>query len=282
VIRTVDDLFAAWPAAARGIRQRSPETIQHTLTMADPFRRRFGRRVLADLSPVDVARWAGDHVSHARYARTICGDAVLMGVIASSPFAGVSVRPPASSREFIPTREQVYALAEVGAGYGLGTWVPVQANCGARAGAMMHLRAGDVEPGESAWRVNLKRKGRSGTYPAVLLAEGADALALALPERPRDLVFRRPKGGAWDNRSLSRVWIKMRDELGLPEDCTPHCLRRYYASTLVDLGVPWDDVAICLDHVDAKGRPNTEMTRRLYALPDRDTTLARVAGIVAA
>jgi integrase len=207
-----------------------------------------------------------------------------MGVIASSPFAGVSVRPPASSREFIPTREEVLALADVGAAYGLLAWVHVQANCGARAGAMMRLVAGDVEwsAGADTWRVHLKRKGRPGKYTTVLLSGGVDALSQVLPARPRDLVFRRPKGGAWDNRSLSRVWIKMRDELGLPEDCTPHCLRRYYASTLVDLGVPWDDVAICLDHVDAKGRPNTEMTRRLYALPDRDTTLARVAGIVAA
>lgn len=285
MIRTVEELFSAWPAAAAGIRARSQATIEHTLKMADPFRVAFGRRVLVDFARdggPGVARWAGKHPGSGRYARTIMADAVLLGLVDRSPFTGVGGLQRPSTRDFIPTQEQVLALSDAGERYGLMEWVMVAAYSGARLSALAALTAGKVEiTGGTTWRLHLKRKRRPGTYQAVLLPRGVFVLGLVLPERSRDLVFRRPKGGAWDIKSISRCWVKMRREFGLPEECTSHCLRKFYATTLVDRGVSFEDVAIALDHVDDRGRPNTEHVRSIYSRPDRDAALARVAGIAA-
>lgn len=282
---TVEDLFEQWPSLAAGVRERSEETIERTARLARPFLVTFRRRLLvefAETGAADVARWAVKHKANARYARTIMADAVLLGLIPLSPFAGVRNLEARSGRDFIPTREQVGALAEVGRGHELRVWVMTAAFSGGRLSALAGLRTRDIERLDNgAWRLHLARKGRPGKYPAPLLPAGRIALGEWLPQRADALIFRRPGGGPWDVKSISRCWVKMRRELGLPEECTSHCLRKFYATHLVDLGVSFEDVAIALDHVDERGRPNTEHVRAIYSLPDRDAALARVEGVAA-
>jgi integrase len=284
MIRTVEDLFVAWPAAASGLRRRTDTTIEHTLKMARPFRATFGRRVLADLEPVEMARWAAKHRAQVRYVKTILADAMLMGVLSASPMAEAASYRVTSGRDFIPTREQVDALAVAGERYGLREWVHVASSSGARLTALAALTKRRVLPGPSpdVMELRLPRKGRAGLYPAVLLQPGVTELAYAMGTASgRGPIFRRPGGDPWDVRTISERWVKMRRSLGLPEECTSHCLRKFYATRLLDQGVSYADTAIALDHVDAQGRPNIDLVQSVYGRPDRAAALARIAGLAA-
>lgn len=280
---TVQEWFEqTWPQAVRGLgRGTSPDSIAHTLKLARPFVARFGRWHIETLVDhvVECATWAQQHPGNARYARTVLSDAVLLGVLPVSPLAAVRVKHPAPTGrgDFFPSREHVDALAAAGERWGLREWVLVGAWSGARLSALAGLRARDVEPRGAVMRLQLACKGRPGKYPAPLLAPGADALAMVLPRT--GLVFRRPKGGAWDVRSVSERWVKMRREVGLPEECTSHSLRRFFATYLLDQGATELDVALALDHVYADGRPNPELVRRIYGRPSREEALDRIEAI---
>lgn len=268
-MRTVSDLFAAWPAAAPGLGERSAETIARTVQMAGPFERTFGRRLLDGLEPVEVAAWAARFPARARYARVILADAVVLGAVAASPFVGVRVKRPAGRGEYVPTLEEVLALAAAGERFGLEVFTLVAACSGARLGALAELQARDV--GE---HLSLKRKGKTGTYPAIVLAPARAALEEVVPQVGR--VFSKPGGAAWDRKSVSRVWVKMRGEVGLPASCTFHSTRKAFATRLLDEGKSMMDVAFALDHVDAQGRPNVELVQRVYGRPSRSEALARL------
>lgn len=47
-----------------------------------------------------------------------------------------------------------------------------------------------------------------------------------------------------------RAFVKARDDLGIPEEFTPHSLRHAFASALLGNGVPITDVAVWLGHQD--------------------------------
>lgn len=274
---TVTDLFMAWPAAAPALGARSEETVRHTIEMARSFERMFGRRQLADLAPMEVAAWAAKHPAHARYARTIVGDAVAMGLLDASPFLGVRVARPAGRGEHVPSLEEVKALAEEGERFGLRAFTMVAASSGARLSALAGLQREDVAlgPKPGALTLMLKRKGHEGVYPALLLRPGADELMVVAPERGR--VFGTARGHRWDRRSVSRCWVQMRESVGLPPACTFHALRKSFATRLLDEGHSMMDVAFAMDHVDALGRPNVELVQRVYGRPDRGAALARLA-----
>lgn len=280
---TVQEWFEqVWPQAVRGLgRGTSTASVEHTVKLSRPFVVRFGRWQLETLveHAVECAGWAQAHPSNARYARTILADAVLLGVLPTSPLAQVRVRHPAPTGRgsFFPTREEIDALAVAGERFGLREWVLAGAWSGARLSALAALGARDVEPAGAVLRLQLQRKGRPGKYPAVLLQPGADALAMVLPATGR--VFKRPKGGPWTVQSISAAWVKMRREIGLPEACTSHSTRRFFATHLIDQGMSEMDVALALDHVNADGHPNVDLVRRIYTRPDRAAALDRIAAI---
>jgi len=222
--RTVNELFAVWPQLAPGLGQREPATIAHTAMMARPFRRSFGRRLLSSLETGEVARWASRYRGAARYAKTILNDAVVIGALERSPFEGVRVRRPAGRGEYVPSWEEAMALAEAGREAGLGDMVLLACCSGARLGALMKLRAPDLDDRLAAGRILLKRKGRPGRYEGVVL-EPARAI-----EYPRGLVFRTPKRGRpWTRQSVSKRWSVARAAVGLPEACTFHATRKAFA-----------------------------------------------------
>lgn len=273
-MRTVADLFEAWPAAAPGLGDRSAETIARTLQMAAPFEHTFGRRRLEGLEPVEVAAWAARFPARARYARVILADAVVLRAVPASPFVGVRVKRPKGRGEYVPTWEEVLALAAAGERYGLEVFTLVAACSGARLSALADLRARDVRCG----RLTLARKGKDGAYPAIVLEPGREMLEEIVPRlaHPISRVFRKPGGKPWDRKSVSRVWVKMRGEVGLPASCTFHSTRKAFATRLLDEGKSMMDVAFALDHVDAQGRPNVELVQKIYGRPSRDEALARL------
>lgn len=271
MIRTVADLFERWPAVAPSLGDRGADTIAHTIEMAAPFLRSFGRRRLDTLTVIEVAAWAARFTWNARYARTMLSDAVKLGALEVSPFVGVRVPKGAGRGEHVPSTAEVLALADEGERHGLRVMTLVAYSSGGRVGALAGLQAASVGEG----RVSLARKGRPGVYPALLREPGRSALVEVMPHVGR--VFSKPGGGAWDRKSVSRCWVLMRRELGLPESCTFHGLRKAFATALIDEGKSWADVAFALDHVDALERPNIDLVQRTYGRPSREAALARLA-----
>lgn len=281
---TVAQLFSKWEAAAPGLRDRTAATIAHTLAMSRSFLAAFGGYDAAELAAVEMAAWGAVNQAHVRYVKTVLGDCALLGLIARSPMAETSSFTRSSSRDFIPTREQVDALAAAGERYGMREYVLTGAFCGGRLSALAALAPRNVfaGPSDGVLKVMLKRKGRPGYYPALLLADAVPTFeGLMLQRRRTQPVLLRPNGRPWTIKSVSERWVKMRGELELPEACTSHCLRKFYATHLLDLGVAPQDVALLLDHVDQWERPNTEQIARVYGRPSRDAALERVAGLAA-
>lgn len=280
----VAELFNKWAAAAPGLRSRTRDTITHTLAMSRNFMLLYAACEADELDPVEMAAWGARNQANVRYVKTVLGDCALLGLIARSPLAEASSFTRSSSRDFIPTREQVDALAAAGEKYGMREYVLTGAFCGGRLSALAGLAPRNVfaGPSDGVLKVLLKRKGRPGYYPTLLLADAVPTFQALMRERRRtEPVLLRPSGKPWTIKSVSERWVQMRGELRLPEACTSHCLRKFYATHLLDLGVSRQDVALLLDHVDQFERPNTEQIERVYGRPSRDAALERVAGLAA-
>jgi integrase len=273
--RTVNELVELWPTVAAGLGDRDQDTIAHTLGMARRFERSFGRRLLETLTTPEMASWAVRWPSHARYARTLLNDAVKLGALAASPFDGVTIPRVDGREEYVPTWAEAMALVDAGWRVGLGG-MPLLAACtGGRVGALCKLQVAELDL--AGGRVELKRKGRKGTYTGLVVepARSSARLAAALPDV--GLAFTTPTlGREWNRQSVSKKWVLARREVGLPEGCTFHALRKAFATHLLDQGKSRADVAFALDHVDATGRPQTEQVDRVYGRPSREAALARL------
>jgi integrase len=279
----VRDLFAQWPAAAPSLAQRTEETIVRTAEMAAPFARAFGGRELESLQVLEVAAWASKHPARARYARVILADAVTMGLLPASPFTGVRVRRPEGRGSYFPSTEEILALAAAGERYGLGAFTMTAAFSGGRLSALAELSRPYVDRGPTDGTLLLKLRCKPvsrGYYQALLLEEGVAVLEEYM--RGPGRVFKTARGFRWDRKSVSRCWVLMRREVGLPESCTFHATRRHYATLLLNRGKSMMDVAFALDHVDADGRPNIDLVQRIYGRPDRSLALERLADARAA
>jgi integrase len=269
--RTVEELLGLWPTVAAGLGDRDEQTIAHTVSMLKPFRRSFGRRLLASLETGELARWVGRHRAHGRYVRTLLNDAVKLGALEASPFVGVRIPRARGRGEYVPSWAEAMALAEAGREAGLGDMVLLACCSGARLGALIDLQAANVDL-LAVGRIRLARKGRPGTYEGVVLEP---ARSLSLPAVGR--VFTTPElRRPWTRQSVSKRWAVARAAVGLPEACTFHATRKAFATELLNRGASMMDVAFALDHVDDSGRPRTEEVERVYGRPSREAALARL------
>jgi integrase len=186
-------------------------------------------------------------------------------VIATSPCADVR-RPAASgsAKLEVLTTEQVLALAGA---------VPARYSALIVAGAGLGLRPGELF-GVTVDRVDFLR--RTVTVDRQLVyAEGggvqlappktnasyrtvplprtvADALAAHLVAFPTEgFVFTNARGAPILARSFRGVWEHARSIAGLPDWATPHALRHYYASLLIQSGASVKAVQARLGHASA-------------------------------
>jgi integrase len=105
------------------------------------------------------------------------------------------------------------------------------------------------------------RLSKAGKPRHVTLTEEGKALFIALTagNALKDLIFKRPDGGAWKPSHQQRPLIAASEHAKIDPPATFHVLRHSYASTLAMLGVPMGVIAAQLGHAD------TRMTERHYA-----------------
>jgi integrase len=265
---TVGSWFARWPSIATARRKRLPSSVQHTAACARPFVARFGDERLSALRRDALVLWALERPTAMRYARTILADAVWAGLIDSNPLTGVrrstrelAVEPPAAEDV-----ERLVALAPDP----LDRMILVAAYSGLRVSEVAALEVRDVTLGAPA-RLHV-RCGKGGyARTSLLFAPGVAGLA-GMPDVGR--VFRRPVSRlGWDRKSVNRMWLRVREEAGLPE-CRFHDLRHFHATWLLDRGASDLDVAVQLGH-----RDGGELVRRRYGHPSSDLALGRLAAV---
>lgn len=260
---SVGSWFERWPRLALGVRQRSPATIEHTVARSRPFVDRFGRRPLTLLARSELVAWSIESPSSLRYARTVLADAVWAGVLESNPLSGIR-SSAVELRVDPPTVADVERLVARAWAFGLpGAMIGIAAYSGLRLSEVAALEARDVLLGGRRLSV---RCGKGGKARVSLLFR---------PELAAEVPFRRPiSRRAWDRRAINRCWVRLRDDVGLPE-CRFHDLRHFHATWLWDAGVAPHDIAAQLGHADGG-----ELVRRRYGHPSADAALGRVEEVM--
>lgn len=267
--QTVATWFASWPVIAHARRSRSEQTVINTVGMARSFVQRFGRQQMAALDRVSLIEWSLEHPGAVRYARTILADAVWAGLIPQNPLTGV-ISLSSDLRVDPPTEVDVERMIVRAPAFGLpGAMVGVAAYSGLRLSEVAALEPSDVLTTKTQTRL-LVRAGKAGRRRTSLLFRRE--FAEEIPFRRR--VSRR----AWDRKSVNRCWVKLREDVGLPE-VRFHDLRHFHATWLLDRGASDLDVAVQLGHVDSRGRPNPELVRDRYGHPSLEAALTRLEAV---
>jgi integrase len=265
---TVASWFGRWPSIATARRSRLPSSVQHTAACARPFVARFGDERLSALRRDSLVLWAVERPTAMRYARTILADAVWAGLIESNPLTGLrrSRRELAVEPPTVADVDRLVALAPEP----LGRMILVAAYSGLRVSELSALEVRDVTRGAPA-RLHV-RCGKGGYERTSLLFGPGMAGLEGMPEVGR--VFRRPVSRrGWDRKSVNRVWLKVREEAGVP-GCRFHDLRHFHATWLLDRGASDLDVAVQLGH-----RDGGELVRGRYGHPSSDLALGRLAAV---
>lgn len=177
----------------------------------------------------------------------------------------------------VPSEEQVLALADAAPTEHFRAYVLVAAFSGLRLFEVAALDTSCVHVLDGGCRLEVM-SGKGGYYGESSLFEpGTEALlsVIAGMTRVQDRIFSTPSGERWDRKSVSKVWVRMRDGLGLP--FTFHTLRHFHATWLLDMGVPDLDVSLQLRH-----RDHGELVRKVYGHPRARLALDRIEAKVEA
>jgi integrase len=235
---------------------------------------RIGARPIAAIRPTEIQSLVRElseklapGTARVAYGRvvSIFRAAVRDRVIASSPCTDVK-RPPASgsAKLEVLTTEHVLALAEaVPKRY--SALIVTGAGLGLRPGELFGLTVDRVDflrrtvtvdrqllytKGESVKLAPLKTTASYRTLP--LPRTVAEALAAHLAAFPTDgFVFTNERDAPIQGHPFSAVWERARKAAGLPAWATPHALRHYYASLLIQSGASVKAVQARLGHGSA-------------------------------
>jgi len=129
---------------------------------------------------------------------------------------------------------------------------------GCRYGELVRMQAADFNREAGTITVRLSKAGKPRH---VALNDEGRALfaALTAGRTSRELVFRRPDGGAWGKSHQARPILEASARAKIDPPATFHVLRHSYASALAMRGVPMGVIAAQLGHSD------TRMTEKHYA-----------------
>jgi integrase len=277
---TVSEWHARWPRYARRAGTRSAETIRRTHERSRLFAEMFGDREIDRLDPDALATWFARHPDKHRYVKTVLNDAVVAGRADRNPVLEVRVKARRYCEHYIPSEPEVRAVA--GAMGELRNFTLLAAFSGLRVSEVCALEAGDVLQG-SRLRVRDGKGGRSRVvvlFCPEIVQQAPQTGCLFLRERTtRTGWLVRRSLEPWTGRAVAHRWARARSDVGLPDACRFHDLRRFHATWLLDRGASDLDVAVQLGHLDANGVPNAELVRRVYGRPSVDAALERLASL---
>lgn len=252
-------------------------TINHNRHMVRPLLALHGHKPLTRVTVFDARRFAREHPSSVRYAKTFFADAVRKGRLDTSPFADVQ-SPSSDGRAgmLVPTEQQVRRCAAA-APPALADAIMFSAYSGPRLEQLARVEVKDVLEGGT--RVRVRGLKQHPDYSIAVLGLAQGALARRLEQTDVGLVFTTSFGRRWRRDSVCRAWASVRAEGGLTEPQQSwHSLRHFCATRLLNLGYSAQDVAVQLGHTDRYGRPNADQIHRTYGHPDNELALRRLEG----
>lgn len=176
-----------------------------------------------------------------------------------------------------PTEEQVMGMASRMPTEILRALVLTAAYSGLRVTETCNLNVGDLD----ADGVLMVRKGKGRTERQVdycVCFEPALSAVRAL-QVPKGAQFPNADGGRYSKDAINKHWTRIRSELGYPKTFWFADLRKFHASWLLARGLNDVDVALQLRHVDAYGRPNADLVRRVYGFADIPRALQRIKDV---
>lgn len=268
--RTVRDLADRWDDL---IPRPDPETAAHNRSMVQAFVALHGEKRLEAVTVFMARQFAVKHPSSVRYVKTFFADAVRLGLLEESPFAGVS--PPRSEGRAAvdpPTYAQVLAVAQH-AEPNFADFILTAAFTGLRLTELAKVEARDVL---SDTRLLVRQgKGTTRDYPVTMFKHARDIVWRRKPEV--GLVFTDVGGRRWDRRKVSRCWGAVRTAAGIEDSF--RCTRNFHATWLVDQGAQPLDVAVQLRHFDKHGRPYLDLVLGLYAKAGANEALSRLEAL---
>lgn len=237
-----------------------PHTNANNASMIRPFVEAFGDRELDAISKAEAYEWGVAHPGAIRYARTLYGDAINVGLVESSPFKGLRFPTGASiGRTYatLPTLAQVAQL-EAAADPIIAGAITFAAYTGLRLGEQLGIRGADFDGDTIYVATQLDARGarkplKGGTEPrrVFLCAEALQAVSGLLSASDDALL--------WPiNRTVHyHAWNAARKSVGLAIPW--HLLRHVALNRFVESGAQPRDVGYLAGH-----RDDTHV-RRLYA-----------------
>jgi integrase len=267
--RTVAELAARWDDL---LPRQDPETARHNAQMVKPFVAKYGRTPLERVTVFQARQFAVKHPSNVRYCKTLMGDAVKLGLIEESPFAGIVVpQQQGRAANVPPSYGQVLAAARAADPH-FSDFILAAAFSGARLTELARVEARDLR-GEQRLFI---RHGKGDKERTVTLFEHAQTVVRR--RRPDvGLIFTDVAGRRWDRRKVSRCWSLVRRAAEVEDSF--RCLRNFHATYLLDKGAAPIDVAVQLGHFTKEGRPYTALVERLYGRPDPGAALGRLEAL---
>ncbi len=208
----------------------------HNAAQVRSFARAFGKRSLGSVTRLDAQRFARDHASCVREVRAMFADAVSLGLLDVSPFAGVRVARR-RGRERIAALEpaELESLVRLAAelrGPVFAAMVAAAAWTGLRPGELFLLSR---ERGDRAnyvdfdaglvhvdWQLNARtgwvERPKYGSIRSVVLLPGAVAAFESVAQAPGKPLFLTRRGQSFNARSHYGYWDPVRTAftLGLP------------------------------------------------------------------
>lgn len=205
--------------------------------------------------------------------------AVLDRVIGVSPCTGVKVPAAVAAEHFIPTGDQVRAVAgALPDRYRAIAWLA--AGCGWRRGEILGLELTGLDFLRRTAQVSQQLKALTGvppflappktkTSPRVSEMGSVTSLALAqhleqfpvaprlildktdprkVAERPAMLIFTTSTGAPVHPAYWSDIWRRAADQAGIPKGIGVHCLRHYFATLLIHEGKSVKAVQLAMGH----------------------------------
>lgn len=271
---------------------RSPLTAYVQYTNMQPFIRKYGKRRMDSITPIEAQKWALK-CGQLTYEclKSAWRYAVQMQIVPLNVWLFV-VRPKRTKPlPGPPSEEQLQnillecSVREPWFQYPFANLIEVAAYSGAREGGLIGLRRSHVDL--EAKRMIVTEKG-SKQRAVVLAGLSWEAMARQFEWRDQQ-EWRGPLGGAdpyvftyygvytprvkaLKRNQIQISWREIRGDY--PHGF--HGLRHYCATWMEKEGVAPLDIAIQLGHVDSLGRPYERVVRRVYSHPDHSEALQRV------
>ena len=292
-LKTEQVTFEAW--LPRFLEQRrsarkSPRTVENERRRGNVLCRRFGKRLLRDVTTADILEYVESRSEaglssrainlELTFLRTFFKYAVQRGYLRYNPAREVTDLPPEDDDEvWIPTDEEfmrfMKAAAETPTAKYLVPWLWTLAYTGARPSEALFLEWGDLDFGSRTVTIRpkngnpLKRRRRRKVpmkeeLAAVLTEFRTEWERLMethfrrYPQAERhDWVFIQPRNHSGRARSYSKSFQMARGEAGLPR-MVRYTMRHYFASMCIMSGTPLLTVARWMGH------KNTKMVEETY------------------